>query len=155
MKRHLAFIPLSREHQDGLILATRLQQGRKALLRLWSHDLNWQAEYVVKFYDDSLSTHFDVEEKLVFPLAQIYFGEKAKIVQRLYEEHSSMKSMVESFPRPNQKILGENLTNFGKLLEAHIHCEERDFFPFCEKIIPEEKLNELGSKIKQFKDGKR
>ena len=68
MKRHPGLIPLSREHHDGLLLATRLQQGRNALLRLWSHDLVWQAQYVVKYFREELIDHFATEEEIIFPL---------------------------------------------------------------------------------------
>ena len=57
MKRHDSLVPLSREHHDGLLLAVRLQQGRAALPRLWSHDLVWQAEYVTRFFGEHLATN--------------------------------------------------------------------------------------------------
>ena len=77
MKRHPAFVALSQEHHDGLLLATRLQQGTNALLRLWSHDLHWQSDYVVKFFDENLRQHFSVEEEIVFPVAGQYLPEHA------------------------------------------------------------------------------
>lgn len=148
MKRHTSFIPLSREHHDGLLLATRLQQGRNALLRLWSHDLHWQAEYVVKFFDDNLDTHFTIEESVIFPAARTAVPSGQGIVQRLLDEHTEMRDMVEFFRHPAQKKLECTLTRFGELLEHHIRAEERELFPLCEEHMPDEQLETIGKTIR-------
>lgn len=148
MKRHQSFITLSREHHDGLLLATRLQQGRNALLRLWSHDLEWQAEFTVKFYDDNLAEHFRIEEETIFSIAQ-QFIPNGTIIPRLIREHEEMREMITFLRHPEEKKLECTLTRFGELLESHIRCEEREFFPLCEENIPENILNELGTKILQ------
>ena len=92
MKRHKALESLSHDHHDGLLLAVRLQQGDKALERLWSHDPLWQAEFVVRFFNDNLSQHFEEEERFVFPLAEKYFGDQIEIVHRLIKEHQEMRA---------------------------------------------------------------
>ena len=148
MKRHQSFISLSREHHDGLLLATRLQQGRKALLRLWSHDLDWQAEFTIKFYDDYLAEHFRIEEETIFPVARQFIPD-SDLHSRLLQEHQEMRGMIISLRHPEEKKLECTLTRFGELLESHIRCEEREFFPLCEENIPENILNELGIKIEQ------
>jgi len=148
MKRHSSFIPLSREHHDGLLLATRLQQGRNALLRLWSHDLHWQAEYVVKFFDENLDAHFTIEESVVFPAVRTSVPTGQDIVQRLLDEHAEMREIVEFLRHPTQKKLECTLTRFGEILEQHIRCEERELFPLCENTLPEEQLERLGKNIR-------
>jgi hemerythrin-like domain-containing protein len=148
MKRHSSFIPLSREHHEGLLLATRLQQGRNALLRLWSHDLNWQAEYIVKFFDDNLDTHFLIEETIVFPAARASNLNGGTIIQALLNEHAEMREMVEFFRHPSQKKLECTLTRFGEILENHIRCEERELFPLCEEAFSEEELENIGKNIR-------
>jgi hemerythrin-like domain-containing protein len=153
MRRHSAFIPLSREHHDGLLLAARLQQGHKALLKLWSHDLNWQAEYIEKFFNDNLERHFQVEENILFPVAHSTISDRAVLVQHLLDEHKYMTSMIEYFRHPNQIDLAKTLKSFGKTLEDHIHSEERELFPICEQNIPAEKLAELGKSIKHYLKG--
>jgi hypothetical protein len=35
------------------------------------------------------------------------------------------------------------LKRFGEILEGHIRCEEREFFPACEERIPEQELQQL------------
>ena len=140
MKRHQALAPLSRDHHDGLLLAVRLQQGKQALPRLWSHDPLWQADYVVKFYDRHLVPHFEAEEKVLFPVAARYMKEGNVIIRQLLHEHEEMRTSIKFFRHPEEEKLERNLEQFGKLLESHIRCEEREFFPMCEEIIPEEEF---------------
>ena len=146
MKRHPALVSLSHQHHDGLLLAHRLQQGTRALLRLWSHDLFWQAEFVTKQFDDELTHHFNAEENILFPAARCYQIDEA-LVQRLIDDHAKMREYVAFFRSPEEKKLECNLTSFGKLLEDHIRCEEREFFPMCEEKIPEERWKELEGEL--------
>lgn len=149
MKRHSSLIPLSREHHDGLLLATRLQQGKKALPRLWSHDLHWQAHYVVAFFDDHLDRHFRIEEEIVFPTAKKFLKDKSDTIAQLLDEHEEVKKLVESLRTPSLKNLEDALILFGQVLEKHIRTEEREFFPLCEEQIPTEELEKMGRSVKQ------
>ena len=150
MKRHPALVPLSREHHEGLLLAVRLQQGPRALLRLWSHDLRWQAEFVTRFFDDHLAHHFAAEEEILFPAAVKYFPADDPIVERLLDDHREMRAMITFLRNPDEKKLECTLTQFGKLLEEHIRCEEREFFDRCEKSIPDERWLSLDNELQQF-----
>jgi len=148
MKRHDCFIPLSREHHDGLLLAVRLQQGTRALLRLWSHDPVWQAEYVVKFFRENLMDHFQTEEKEIFPLVERYFPpQNSGMAAQLRNEHLEMKTLVESMSASGESQLAPALVKFGTALERHIHTEERELFPLCERYFPEDILKQLGTSI--------
>ncbi|MBS4027426.1 MAG: hemerythrin domain-containing protein [Ignavibacteriales bacterium] len=149
LKRHAALVQLSREHHDGLLLAVRLQQGKNALLRLWSHDVFWQAEYIVKFFDEHLTNHFAEEERFLFPLGRKYITEPHTIVDQLEREHQHMRLYVDLFRNPKEKNLVENLKQFGKLLEQHIRCEEREFFPLLEIHLPEQTWKELEQQLQQ------
>lgn len=141
MKRHAKLVVLSREHHDGLLLAVRLQQGEQALERLWSHDPLWQAAEVVRFFETHLTPHFADEENLLFPLAERYF-EDAAVVGRLRSEHDEMRHLAGALRTPSGDV-ARMLKRFGEILEGHIRCEEREFFPACEERIPEQELQQL------------
>jgi hemerythrin-like domain-containing protein len=144
MKRHECFIELSRDHHDGLMLAVRLQQGKRALLRLWSHDPEWQAAYVVRFFQEHLQKHFQIEEELVFPLAERYLRPEDNVItDRLRAEHGDMKMLVETLRTPPTTPVETVLSRFGQILERHIHTEEREFFSLCEKYVPDDVLTRL------------
>ncbi len=151
MKRHESLVALSRDHHDGLLLATRLQQGKKALLRLWSHDPAWQAAYVVKIFDEGLVLHFEAEEKVLFPLAAKWIRKHQDTLRRLLDEHVKMRTLVDSLRRQEGMHLVETLMEFGKILEGHIRCEEREFFPQCEEDIPLDELEDARTRIEQYR----
>jgi iron-sulfur cluster repair protein YtfE (RIC family) len=134
MKRHPAFHLLSHEHHEGLLLAIRLQQGERALPRLWSHDRPWQAAYVRRFYDDQLQRHFLSEEEMLFPLAE---GKSPaamhQLTIQLREDHAWMRTLVAQLAAADAPQLEGFLLTFGKRLQDHIRNEERNFFPMCER----------------------
>ena len=146
MKRHPGLAPLSREHHDGLLLAARLQQGRNALLRLWSHDPRWQAEFVVKFFEDHLAAHFATEEEIMFPPGAGLPGLRP-VVEELLAEHEEMRAIVSILREPDEKKLECSLARFGQVLEHHIRTEERVFFPRCEAEMTEAQLDAMTAAI--------
>ena len=155
MKRHESLVELSKDHHEGLLLAVRLQQGPRALLRLWSHDPVWQCEFIVRFWDEHLRMHFAAEEQHVFPMA-VRLLSNANLVTQLKKEHAQMRAMIEEF-RKNGTTLGkehltEKLKEFGSLLENHIRCEEREFFPLCEHHFPDDAKHELLAAMASYRD---
>lgn len=153
MKRHPTLVPLSRDHHDGLLLATRLQQGKRALLRLWSHDPLWQAQYIVQFYDEHLTKHFTEEEDILFPAVKPHLKQHSTIIERLLDEHKKMAEIVATLRKPTGTDLEQRLMEFGRLLENHIHCEERELFPLCEELLPEETWKNIENMMKN-KEGR-
>ena len=153
MKRHRSFLTLSREHHDGLLLAARLQQGTRALTRMWSHDIHWQSEYVTRFFDEQLESHFQCEEQIVFPASMEHVPDQQLAVQTLLDQHRQMRSLVEYFRHPTGSVLASKLQEFGRILEQHIRIEEREFFPQCEAHIPEDVLRKMEVRMKKFESG--
>jgi hemerythrin-like domain-containing protein len=150
MKRHDSLVPLSREHHDGLLLAVRLQQGEKALERLWSHDPAWQAAEVVRFFDAHLAEHFRTEEEELFSEASALPG-MGEVVRTLVEEHASLRSLAQGFR--SGAVSPALLAQFGEILERHIRSEERVLFPACQEQLPEATLARLASVIGQRHGG--
>ena len=149
-KRHPALVPVSRDHHDGLLLAVRLQQGERALLRLWSHEPAWQARYVVEFYRDHLQRHFAVEEEQIFPLAVKHVAAAVPIVQELSRQHESLRSAVEGMKGREASVLRSDLESLGKLLEEHIRLEDRQLFPLMEEHIDPGHLDRLEKDVQEY-----
>ena len=148
-KRHASLIQLSRDHHDGLMLALRLRQGKRALLRDWSHDLRWQATYVQQFYRSHLLPHFEAEEKALFPVMKKYARESVDTIETLLKQHEEMKTRVERIGTTSEATLEEALKSFGELLERHIRIEEDELFPTFEKSVPTNVAAEVGRKIEK------
>ncbi len=154
-RRHPSLIPLSREHHDGLILAIRLQQREKALLRLWSHDPEFQSRYIVDFYESDLRPHFEAEERVLFPIIARHVPDAVPIVDRLTAEHRLLEHLVGEFRRPNMETLDARLREFGETLEHHIRTEDRTLFPMFEDHAPPEVLKEAELAIQRFYEERR
>lgn len=135
-------IPLARDHHEALLLAVRLQQGKQALLKLWSHDPEFQARYVVTFFDQHLVKHFRAEEEALFPLAALHISKARDTVQRLIEDHKTIALSVGRFRSGTREFLEQELIAFGRLLEEHVRLEDRVLFPLIEQA-PEQILSEL------------
>lgn len=149
-KRHESLIPLARDHYEGLLLAVRLQQGKNALERLWSHDPAWQANYVADFFDKHLRPHFAAEEQALFPLAKEHIKESVPLVDELIAQHRSMEQRVLRLKTPIETPLEQQLAEFGALLEDHIRKEDRILFPMFEEHASAELLQEALTKIHSF-----
>jgi hemerythrin-like domain-containing protein len=157
MTRHPAFVGLSREHHDGLLLAVRLQQGTRALERLWSHDEQWQAQNVEDFFAKHLAQHFRDEEEILFPEAASISPAGRGMVDELVADHEEMRRLAGSLTDKNvgptrlgdpvRGPLAQKLKEFGEILERHIRREEREFFPFCESNMSGEKLDTLAAAL--------
>ena len=152
-KRHRSLIPLSRDHHDGLLLALRLKQGEKALERLWSHDPQWQASYVVRFYKEHLTPHFEAEEKILFPVLRKYDQASFGTIGTLLRQHEEIRKRVKEFEKPDDRTLRSGLKDFGELLEQHIRIEENELFPSFEKSVPKEVADEAGREIEKIDKG--
>lgn len=105
MKRHPSLEPFSRDHNDGLILARRLDQLRAAALAEFAEA--WEGE---------LRDHFAEEERLLGPLCPL----EAK--ERLLREHAEIEALGKS------ALTDEEARRLGDLLHDHIRWEERELF---------------------------
>lgn len=149
-KRHKGLVPLARDHHDGLLLALRLQQGKQALPRLWSHDPHEQAKHVVAFYEEHLRHHFEAEETGLFPLAAYHVAQSRSLIESLIQQHRTLERYVARFRKPDPQTLEQDLKEFGKILEDHIRKEDRELFPMLEEQAPDHVLLEVEKQVGQF-----
>jgi mannose-6-phosphate isomerase-like protein (cupin superfamily) len=117
MKRHPALVPLSHDHQHGLVQARRLRHG----------DVDGFAD----FFAHELVRHFRQEEELVFPLLAEVGAEPPELSHALLE-HQRIRAMAS---RPDAAL--------GELLAEHIRLEERVLFETIQRVVPDERLTAL------------
>ncbi|WP_411275455.1 hemerythrin domain-containing protein [Daejeonella sp.] len=145
MKRHIALVPLSREHHGGLILARLLQKGAP-LYKGLPTDLQGKAQYAIQFYNDDLIEHFDREEKIV-PLVSDVDVQLDELLTNMVEEHKVLHKLFRNLmDQADHADLASRLDVLGKTLEGHIRKEERQLFPLIqEKVVSEtmDKVQEL------------
>jgi len=141
-RRHESLIPLSKDHYQGLLLAQQIKTNDRIMLVGWPSDPKVQAQFVAGFYKEHLVSHFEAEEKSLFPLIAKHIPAARGRIDELVLEHRRMEEFAGRFAGPDADIAKEELTKFSELLEAHIRKEERELFPLFESKAPPEVLEQ-------------
>lgn len=152
-KRHPSLIPLSREHHLGLLLAFRLCHGLPRTNKP-ADSPQEQAAETVRFFHESLVSHFRAEEEVLFPAIRICTPQTAVLLDTLTAEHVEMRARVKHLAQASRDevTLLPLLRTFGELLERHIRREERELFPFYEANMSEEQATQIGAGIAKLID---
>ena len=144
-RRHESIIPLSREHQYGLLVCLRIHRG------IESHkaDASWlneRAEKVILFFESDLKKHFEAEEEIVFP-SMGGIEEARPTIKQLLDEHRNLERIIQRLRLARDLQLAPLLRDFADLLEAHIRKEERVLFPCYEVHVSPEQASQVGIRI--------
>jgi len=115
------------------MLCLRINRGLSARVA----DLEWlksQARKSVVFFESDLAPHFKAEEEVLFPSMRD-ISSAAELIAALLEEHLEVKRLANNLRSGDKNSIAETLTEFARLLEAHIRKEERELFPIYETEI--------------------
>ena len=123
LKRHEALQPLSREHHKGLLLCWKIRTGLQKNI-----DKKRIIGYCKYFLDQHLIPHFEIEEKLIFPI----LGYDNELVKKALQDHLELKKLFK-MNFEDEKVL----TILEKKLEDHIRFEERILFNEIQNIATE------------------
>lgn len=140
-RRHESLIPLSREHQYGLMLCLRIHRGliERGEDEAW---LQMKADHAVRFFTGELLTHFQAEEEFLFPEMRDLAG-AAVIIDELLVEHQKIARLVDRLRQVETVPLASVLKQFADTLEAHIRKEERKLFPIYEQRASPETISRV------------
>jgi len=144
MKRHPALHPLSHDHHQGLILAQQLKKGAPQYKGMPS-TLEEKKDYTISFYNNELIKHFKAEEEILFPFVKSKNEDVDNLIAEIILEHRKMEALVSELKET--KDLELVLDELGQLLEKHIRKEERELFVEIEKILSEEEIKIVGTKL--------
>ena len=144
MKRHPALYPLSHDHHQGLILAQQLKKGAPQYKGMPT-TLEEKKNYTISFYNNDLKKHFKSEEDILFPFVKSKNEKVDKLIVEIISEHLKMEKIIENLEKTDQ--LENMLDELGWLLEKHIRKEERMLFVEIEKMLSEDELNIIGTKL--------
>jgi hemerythrin-like domain-containing protein len=147
--------PVASEHQESLLLARHLQQGEKILAKTLSYDPVDQAQEIVAFYNLHLAEHFEIEERILFPLVSRYIPTAADLIKELTEEHRRLEQIIDVFKQEVFKDIELKLRSFGALLESHILKEDQQLFPLFERHAPAAAVREVEKQIEKFYEERR
>ncbi len=133
IKRSRQLSPLSRDHHNGLLLGWKIKQGIRN-----GTDKKIIAGYIKWFWQNDLEEHFREEEEILAP-----YLKGNDLVQRMFHEHLQIKGFIHHESMENE----EALNKLALLVSDHIRFEERELFPLAEKLITEEDLNQIESRL--------
>ena len=155
VKRHSALIPLSNEHFSHLVYAKRLREGKPSNIESnWPENSN-EKQLIAQskeYFTVDMLHHFDLEEKEVFPIYNMYLDENSeekKLLNFILDHHQIVKQKIYSIDDLEGKELINKLKEIGTDIEEHIRKEERQLFEDIQKKIPTDELLEIGKILKE------
>ena len=128
LKRIRELQPFSREHHHALVFCRNIGKGLSngTVTERIKHYANY-------FYQNDLLTHFDDEEKFIFPI----LGRDHDLIGRAMNEHRTIHQLFRKTSDTG------SLTQIKLLLDAHIRFEERVLFPEIQKVATTEQLQSI------------
>ena len=147
MKRHIALIPLSREHHSALILAQLLKKDAPVYKGL-PQTAKEKAIYATAFFEKELKAHFEKEEA-VFGLVKMVHPGIEKMINELVVEHRDLSAMFHSLTDTVSQDLIAKMNSLGELLKNHIRKEERFLFPLIQQHCPAALLVQVGAFLEE------
>lgn len=140
LKRHPALVPLSQDHHFGLLLCWKIRTGLER-----SVEPERIARYVVYFFNEHLSAHFQEEEAYVFSLLH----PEDEMRQEAIRQHVRLNKLKEKLQDDAEDLL-TTLRQIEQELTAHIRFEERELFAYMQQSLSEEQLSRLQEKIENI-----
>ena len=135
MKRIAQLQPLSKEHHQALVIASRCKNIGATGSEKECADYRQSIDI---FLHQELAPHFLLEETALAPVLE-RTGDLA-LRDRLLTEHRQFFIIAK-----NEQISDrQRLKQFGELLAAHVRFEERELFELLQQCMQPEELENLG-----------
>ena len=137
MLRDPSLVPLSHEHQHALALCVLIDRS--------TADVDTQARAIVDQFDSEMRSHFEVEERVLFPAAAA-LPAAHDLVQELIAEHRRMTALVDPLRGAGDRSI---IAEFSEVLRQHIRKEENSLFEHMQRALSREQLDRIGTLIRQ------
>lgn len=148
-KRHPGLIPLSHDHHHALALALRCRKQALGQIKpTGAEGLRLRASEFLSFFATELSSHFEAEEKILFPAMSVHVPDSEQLVAELVRDHETLRSATAELK--STRRLGKVIFDLGDLLERHIRREERELFPLFEQHAAAMKTDTIAETLTNF-----
>jgi iron-sulfur cluster repair protein YtfE (RIC family) len=147
-----------KEDGDGMNAFELLKQDHKKVSGIFEK-LEPTTERGVKTREElftqlknELDVHAYIEEQIFYPAIK-EAQETHDITLEAFEEHRVVKrllSELDQLPKDDEKW-GAKLTVLKENVEHHVEEEEDEMFPKAQKVLSEEKIEELGTRMEAAK----
>jgi hemerythrin-like domain-containing protein len=147
-------VPLSHDHHHGLALALRCRKQALGQIKPSGVEgVRLRASEFLAFYATELSSHFEAEEKILFPEMGLYVPESQPLIADLVREHETVRLATAKLE--STAGLGKVIFDLGDLLERHIRREERELFALFEQHAAVIDADAIAETITSFLAGAR
>lgn len=148
MKRHPAFVPLSREHHRFLVLAQVLKSEVTDYQGMPQTPLK-KSRYAMKEFVELIEPHIAFEEAVLFPLILGHSVDIDQLIYQLQDDHVELRALFDKLE--SEVNLVSLLDEIGHALDAHVRLEERMLFEQCQVELSEEVLKQLSKRVEDWK----
>ncbi|MGC9204612.1 MAG: hemerythrin domain-containing protein [Thermoplasmata archaeon] len=127
----IATQPLRDEHRKTYEILEEFQMNRIS------------DESFIEYIEFLLEHHFPLEERILFPAFEPYlkdFLPYMEPIKMVMAEHNGVRNLYRKFREMGDRKF---LIEISSLLMQHIYKEENGLFQQIDKILPEEKKNEV------------
>ncbi|AEL23977.1 hemerythrin domain-containing protein [Cyclobacterium marinum] len=138
LRRHPAFVPVSRDHHFGLLLVWKVRQGREKSI-VPERLLN----YVKYFFSNHMEPHISLEESVIFT----YMAKNDLLRKEVESQHRNIQKAYKELSKFKEDELLTKLDEFCHMVEAHIRFEERKLFQYMQVELLNKELEELEGKV--------
>ncbi|MEO5783394.1 MAG: hemerythrin domain-containing protein [Ginsengibacter sp.] len=135
IKRNKNIAWLSKDHHFGLLACWKINRG--IALNIETERIR---KYIQFFWEKHLDQHFKEEELFLFDAMS---DDK---IGTAIEQHKNIRDKIKSFYE-NDCADTFVLQQFAEELNDHIRYEERILFPFLEKALSENRLQNIGAAL--------
>jgi hemerythrin-like domain-containing protein len=140
LKRHSALIPLSQDHHFGLLLVWKIRKGIKDQI---------QTERIVNYFNyftrEHLEPHFQLEERLIFPV----LAKNDLLRKEAEHQHQEIRSLIKQISL-EKSLIYDQLSLFADKLEAHIRFEERKLFQHLQLELSDHDLENMNLSVQEI-----
>ena len=149
VKRHPGLVPLSHDHHHALALALRCRKQALGQIKPTGVEgLRLRLNEFLTLYAAELSSHFEAEEKILFPQMSLHVPESEQLIEDLLLDHDTVR--LASAKLQATVALGKVIFDLGDLLERHVRREERELFPLFEQHAEIIGADEIAERLADF-----
>ena len=147
MKRDASLIRLSRDHQRGLALSKRIDDG---LAGLEGVSLDQLEQEMLEVWQNGLLPHFRAECECLLARLVRLSGADDTLITRTQQDHVSIHALVTSAREAASEEERRNaLGQLAALLREHIRWEEAVLFEATQERFGAQELSRLGDDLAQ------
>jgi hemerythrin-like domain-containing protein len=142
-------VPLSHDHHHALALALRCRKQALGQIKPTGVEgLRLRVNEFLTLYAAELSSHFEAEEKILFPQMSLHVPESEQLIEDLLLDHDTVR--LASAKLQATVALGKVIFDLGDLLERHVRREERELFPLFEQHAEIIGADEIAERLADF-----